>query len=56
MPPVIFPSSCFQQLRELEGHRGARSLFNTHPGLITAIPVINAASDLDTQSQLEQLK
>jgi len=56
MPPVIFPASCFDQLRELEGSQGARSLLVNHPELLTAVPVKNAAIDLDTQSQLDKLK
>lgn len=56
MPPVIFPASCFNQLRELKGNRGARSLLLSHAELLTAVPVKNATSDLDTQSQLDKLK
>ena len=56
MPPVIFPASCFHQLRELEGSQGARSLLVNYPELLTAVPVKNAAIDLDTQSQLDRLK
>jgi len=52
MPPVIFPASCFDQLRELEGNQGARSLLVNHPELLTAVSVKNAAIDLDTQTQL----
>ena len=37
MPPVIFPSVCFEQLRELDGHQGARSLFETHQSLLTTL-------------------
>ena len=56
MPPVIFPASCFEQLRKLEGNRGARSLLEAHPDLITAVPLENAGFDLDTQSQLDELE
>ncbi len=56
MPPVIFPSACFNQLRELKGKRGARSLLNQHAELLTPVPMKNAAFDLDTPAQLDQLK
>ena len=56
MPPVIFPLSCFKQLRELEGAQGARSLFETHPELLRPVALENAGFDLDTESQLAQLE
>ena len=55
MPPVIFPSSLFEQLRELRGDEGARSLFKAFPERLIAVPVANAGFDLDTQSQLDDL-
>jgi molybdenum cofactor cytidylyltransferase len=56
MPPVIFPSRFFTQLRALTGDRGAHSLLHSHTGLMTAVPVENAAYDLDTQAHLELLR
>ena len=56
MPPVIFPSSCFAQIRKLKGSLGARSLFDLHPALITAVTIANAGIDLDSQAHLELLK
>lgn len=56
MPPVIFPASCFKQLQQLEGRQGARSLLVKHADLLTAVPVKNAAIDLDTKAHLGQLK
>jgi molybdenum cofactor cytidylyltransferase len=56
MPPVIFPASCFNQLRDLEGDRGARSLLDNNAELLTPVPMKNAAFDLDTPAQLNQLK
>ena len=56
MPPVIFPASYFNQLTKLEGSQGARSLLVNHPESLTAVPIKNAAIDLDTQSQLGKLK
>lgn len=55
MPPVIFPSACFNQLRVLEGHHGARSLLKAHPELLISVPMQNAAFDLDTQDHLDEL-
>ena len=52
MPPVIFPTSRLEQLRELEGHQGARNLLKAHPELLEPVPIKNAAHDLDTQAQL----
>jgi molybdenum cofactor cytidylyltransferase len=56
MPPVIFPSACFEQLRALQGQQGARSLFKTHADLLTPVTMENAAFDLDTQNQLDELR
>lgn len=55
MPPVIFPVSCFGDLQALKGDSGARSVLKDHPGLLTAVPSKNAACDMDTPSQLNQL-
>ncbi len=55
MPPVIFPSVCFEQLQALQGHEGARGLFKSYPEQLTAVPIPNATFDLDTQSQLDEL-
>jgi len=56
MPPAIFPSSYFKQLKGLEGSQGARSFLAAHPELLTPVPMKNAAFDLDTQTQLDQLE
>ena len=56
MPPVIFPLSCFKQLRELEGSQGARSLLQTHPELLRPVALESAVFDLDTEAHLAQLK
>lgn len=56
MPPVIFPASCFELLRKLKGHHGARDLFKPQADLLMPIPLKNAAFDLDTQTHLDQLK
>jgi molybdenum cofactor cytidylyltransferase len=56
MPPVIFPSSLFKQLKILSGHQGAKYLINAQAELVTAVPIDNAVFDLDTQAQLDDLK
>ncbi len=55
MPPVIFPLACFEHLKALQGHEGARSLFKSFPERLTAVPIPNATFDLDTKSQLDDL-
>lgn len=55
MPPVIFPASCFGSLQALYGDRGARSVLEEHPELLVAVPLKNAAYDVDTPTQLSQL-
>jgi len=55
MPPVIFPRGCFEALHHLSGDQGARKVLESHPGLITSVPMENAAFDLDTPSQLDML-
>ena len=52
-PPVLFPSDWFDKLRSLDGDRGARSLLASRPGLVTPVPLDNAAFDLDTPAHLE---
>ena len=52
MPPVIFPSPCFERLRALDGGEGARSLFAAYPGMITPVALENARFDLDTPAHL----
>ena len=56
MPPAIFPARCFDELQQLGGDHGARSVINAHARLVTAVPVSNAAFDLDTKTQLEALQ
>ncbi len=54
-PPVIFPASCLAALCALHGDHGARHILAANPGLLTAIQISNAASDLDTPAQLAAL-
>jgi molybdenum cofactor cytidylyltransferase len=55
MPPVIFPASCFDQLRKLENDQGARSLLVAEAELVKTVLINNAAFDLNTQAQLDGL-
>lgn len=55
MPPVIFPASLFGRLAALHGDKGAKSLIDDNPGMITPISLENAAWDVDLDSHLEQL-
>jgi len=54
-PPVIFPLSCFAALCGLQGDQGARSILAAYPRLLSAVPIKNAASDLNTPAQLNAL-
>ena len=56
MPPVIFPSSCFDLLKNLVGDQGARSLLKARPELVKSVLIKNAAFDLDTTAQLDELR
>lgn len=54
-PPVIFPRSCFDALRNLQGDQGAKSVLNNCSAQIQSVWSENAAIDLDTPSQLKIL-
>ena len=56
MPPVIFPSRYFSQLQALNGRRGAHSLLADHASRLTPVFLKNAAFDLDTKDDLDDLK
>jgi len=56
MPPVIFPSTCFEAILQLSGRQGARSVLDAYPELLTPVSMENAAFDLDTQKQLLEMK
>jgi len=55
MPPVIFPSTYFAQLRGLKGQQGARNLLKTHAESLICVPIQNAVFDLDTQAHLDAM-
>jgi len=55
MPPLIFPSGMFNGLEHLAGKNGARGLLEQHPARVIAVPIDNAAFDLDKPEQLQNL-
>ncbi|MDJ0866706.1 MAG: NTP transferase domain-containing protein, partial [Myxococcota bacterium] len=50
--PALFGSRYFEDLRTLDGDRGAKSVLERHAGEVAAIPVADAALDLDTPADL----
>ena len=56
MPPVIFPLSCFNELKKLRGDKGARTIIDKNSHLLDSIEIENAVIDLDTQAQLKNLE
>lgn len=56
MPPVIFPSRWYQQLKQLSGEQGARYIIRQHPSMLTTVEMDNASFDLDTREQLRALQ
>jgi molybdenum cofactor cytidylyltransferase len=53
--PAVFPSSCFRDLAELRGDRGAQSLFKRNPDRVIRVPMDSAAIDIDTPEDLLRL-
>ena len=54
--PALFNSGMFLQLLELEGDKGARSIFEAHPRLVTKVPFPEGVIDVDTVADYELLK
>lgn len=54
--PAVFPRSCFRDLAELRGDRGAHSLFKRNPDRVVRVPMESAALDIDTPEDLLNLK
>ncbi len=48
-PPALFKWPHFQELMELTGDRGARSLAAKHPGTVAWFPFPGGACDIDSQ-------
>lgn len=55
-PPVIFPASVFSQLLELRGDRGAKPVIEANREKVASIVFEDAAVDIDTESDLENLR
>ena len=54
-PPVIFPRACFEQLMELRGDRGARSLLDEQQQHLRTIRFDDAAVDIDRPADLDAI-
>jgi molybdenum cofactor cytidylyltransferase len=54
--PAIFPRWCFSDLGALRGDVGARRVLQRYSDRLTRVPMPNAAMDLDTPEQLEELR
>ena len=55
MPPLVFPPDLFNAIENLAGTSGAHGLLEQHPERVIAVPMENAAFDLDTPEQLQNL-
>lgn len=54
--PAIFPRWCFSDLSSLRGDVGAKVVLQRHSDRLIRVPMPNAAMDLDTPEQLEELR
>ena len=54
-PPVIFPASCFDELRAQDGEHGARQVIRSNAALLTTLDCVEAAVDIDYREDLEKL-
>jgi molybdenum cofactor cytidylyltransferase len=50
--PAIFPRWCLRELAELRGDRGAHPLLMRHGARMVRVPMISAATDIDTPEDL----
>jgi CTP:molybdopterin cytidylyltransferase MocA len=55
-PPVLFPPGAFPELSKLSGDRGARSLLHDARFELKTVACEDAAVDIDTPDQLDQLR
>lgn len=53
--PAIFPHTCFSELAELRGDRGARLVLERNKDRLVRVAMPNASIDLDTPEQLAEL-
>lgn len=54
-PPVIFPARFFAELLQLQGDRGAKAVIDANAERVISIPFENAALDIDTPDDLQQI-
>jgi len=54
--PAIFPRWAFSDLMSVRGDRGARAVLQHHADRLVRVPMSNAAIDIDTPEQLEELR
>lgn len=54
--PAIFPAYCFSELGQLRGDCGARVVLERYRDRVIRVPMSNAAIDLDTPEQLQELR
>src|SRR6185295_2695889 len=54
--PAIFPRWCFSDLASLRGDVGAKRVLQRYRDRLVRVPMPNAATDLDTPEQLEELR
>lgn len=55
-PPIVFPRSLFERVSRLRGESGARAVLRRFRGRQIAVPVANAAFDLDTAADIAPLE
>jgi molybdenum cofactor cytidylyltransferase len=55
-PPALFDRRLFPALRQAQGDRGARALFDAHRAALVAIPCPQAGFDIDTLEDWENFE
>jgi molybdenum cofactor cytidylyltransferase len=55
-PPVFFHQSLFEELLQLKGDIGARSILRQHTDVVEIIPFPKGTFDVDTEADYEQIK
>jgi molybdenum cofactor cytidylyltransferase len=54
-PPVFFHHALFQDLLQLKGDVGARSILSQHTDMVEIIPFLQGTFDVDTEADYEKL-
>lgn len=54
--PAVFNRKVFPMLAQLDGDKGAKELLNRNDLKITALPIDNAAIDIDTEDELHSFQ